>query len=465
MMSISQAAAMADGHIVGADVEFNSVSIDTRTLQPGALFVALQGPNFDGHDFVGVARQQGAVAAMVHRPVSQILPAIEVADTRLALGRLAAAWRSRCDIPVVAVTGSNGKTTVKEMIAGILARRGDVLATQGNLNNDIGVPLTLLGLRDRHRYAVIEMGANHPGEIDYVAGLTHPTIGVVTNAGAAHLEGFGSVEGVARAKGELFQILDADGVAVLNADDRFAALWAKFIGGRKTMRFGLEQAADVSVLPGSEQMVIGDALSMYFTLCTPVGDIPIRMHLCGRHNVINACAAAAATLPLGVAIGEIQQGLASLQAVKGRLQLKVVTPGVRFLDDTYNANPTSLRAALEVLALAPGKKILVLGDMGELGTGAEELHGKMGEEARASGVEQLFTVGELTRFTARCFGVGAQHFATQVELIAALRALLFGTSSQDAMILVKGSRRMQMERVVTELLSGGDDEAKLMGKA
>ena len=463
MMALSQAAAMTNGRVEGADVVCTSVSIDTRTLQPGALYVALQGQNFDGHDFVDAAQRQGAAAAMVQRPVPHSLPTLQVDDTRLALGRLAAAWRALYDIPVVAVTGSNGKTTVKEMVAAILAQRGDVLATQGNLNNDIGVPLTLLRLRDSHYCAVIEMGANHPGEIAYVAQLARPGIAVVTNAGAAHLEGFGSLEGVARAKGELFQALDADGVAVLNADDRFAPLWAQLIGARATLRFGVEQAADVRVVPGTEQMEIGDALTMRFTLRSPAGDIPIRMQLCGRHNVSNACAATAAALAAGAGVADIQRGLASLQAVKGRLQLKRAMAGVRVLDDTYNANPTSLRAALQVLAVAPGKKILVLGDMGELGAGAEGLHGEIGEEARNAGVEQLFTVGELTRFTTQRFGAGARHFATQEELIAVLRAELSATPQQVVTVLVKGSRRMQMERVVAALMADG--ETGLIGGA
>jgi len=463
MMALSQAAAMTDGRVEGADVVCTSVSIDTRTLQPGALYVALQGQNFDGHDFVDAAQRQGAAAAMVHRPVPHSLPTLQVDDTRLALGRLAAAWRARHNIPVVAVTGSNGKTTVKEMIAAILAQRGEVLATQGNLNNDIGVPLTLLRLRDSHYCAVIEMGANHPGEIAYVAQLARPGIGVVTNAGAAHLEGFGSLEGVARAKGELFQALDADGVAVLNADDRFAPLWAQLIGARATLRFSVEQAADVSVVPGTEQMEIGDALTTRFTLRTLAGDIPIRMQFCGRHNVSNACAATAAALAAGAGVADIQRGLASLQAVKGRLQLKRITAGIRVLDDTYNANPNSLRAALQVLGAAPGKKIVVLGDMGELGVGAEGLHGEIGEEARDAGVEQLLTVGELTRFTTQRFGAGARHFATQDELIAALRAELGATSQQAVTVLVKGSRRMQMERVVAALV--GDGETGLTGGA
>ena len=454
MMPLSQAAAMAGGRMEGADVECTSISIDTRTLRTGALFIAVQGPNFDGHDFVDAAQRQGAAAAMVHHPVTHTLPVIHVNDTRLALGRLAAAWRARRDIPVVAVTGSNGKTTVKEMIAAILAQRGEVLATEGNLNNDIGVPLTLLRLRESHGYAVIEMGANHPGEIDYVARMARPTVGVITNAGAAHLEGFGSLEGVARSKGELFQALEAGGVAVVNADDRFAPLWEELIGERSSLRFGVEKAADVSVVPDSEHMEVGDALVMRFTLRTPAGDIPVRMHLCGRHNLVNACAAAAAAVAVGVGAADIKRGLASLQAVKGRLQLKLIAPGVRVLDDTYNANPTSLRAALKVLALASGKKILVLGDMGELGAGAEGLHGELGEEAREAGVEQLFTVGALTRFTAKRFGAGAHHFAAQEELIAALRAELRGLTQQGATVLVKGSRRMAMERVVAALESG-----------
>ena len=460
MMALSQAAAMTDGRVEGADVVCTSVSIDTRTLQPGALYVALQGQNFDGHDFVDAAQRQGAAAAMVHRPVTHSLPTLQVDDTRLALGRLAAAWRALYDIPVVAVTGSNGKTTVKEMVAAILAQRGEVLATEGNLNNDIGVPLTLLRLRDSHYCAVIEMGANHPGEIAYVARLARPTVGVVTNAGAAHLEGFGTLEGVARAKGELFQALDEDGVAVLNADDRFADLWAELIGARRTLRFGESQTAEVSVMSGTERMEVGDALTTHFTLHTPDGDLPVSLQLCGHHNVINACAAAAAALAAGAGSEDIQQGLAGLQAVKGRLQLKLAAPGLRVLDDTYNANPTSLRAALQVLALAPGRKILVLGDMGELGTGAEEMHGEMGEAARSSGVEQLFTVGELSRFTAERFGAGARHFASQDDLVAALRAALSDSTARPVTVLVKGSRRMQMERVAAALSAGAHPGGK-----
>jgi UDP-N-acetylmuramoyl-tripeptide--D-alanyl-D-alanine ligase len=456
MMSLSQAAAMAGGRMEGMDVECSAVSIDSRTLPRGALFVALRGHNFDGHEFITAARDQGAAAAMVQRPVAQILPLIHVDDTRSALGRLAGEWRVRHDIPVVAVTGSNGKTTVKEMIAAILAQRGEVLATQGNLNNDIGVPLTLLRLCDAHRYAVIEMGANHPGEIDYVARMTRPGVAVVTNAGAAHLEGFGSLEGVARAKGELFTALGADGVAVVNADDRFAPLWEELIGARPVMRFGLEQDADVSVVAGTERMEVGDTLAMAFTMRTPAGDIPIRMQLCGRHNLLNACAAAAAAVAVGAAAADIQRGLASLRAVKGRLQLVVVAPGVRMLDDTYNANPTSLRAALQVLAGTPGEKILVLGDMAELGTGAEGLHGDMGEEARAAGVDHLLTLGELTRFTTQRFGTGARHFSTQAELIAALRALVGTRAGAVVTIVVKGSRRMAMEQVVAALADNGN---------
>lgn len=466
MMRLSEAAVMAGGRLQGTDAVFECVGTDTRSLQGGALFVALQGPNFDAHDFVEMARDTGAVAAMVSRPVTSTMPLIQVEDTRLALGRLAAAWRARRTLPVVAVTGSNGKTTVKEMIAAVLAQRGAVLATQGNLNNDIGVPLTLLRLRDEHRYAVIEMGANHPGEIAYVAQLAQPTVAVVTNAGAAHLEGFGSLEGVARAKGELFQALDEEGVAVLNADDRFAGLWAEFIGARRTMRFGMEQAAQVTAVSGTEQMEVGDVLATRFILRTPGGDVPVRMQLCGRHNVINACAAAAAALAAGASKDDIAQGLASLQAVKGRLQLKLAAPGVRVLDDTYNANPASLRAALQVLAMAPGRKMLLLGDMGELGEGAEDLHGEMGEEARSAGVEQLFTVGMLSRATAQHFGAGARHCATQEELIGAVREALRSAAARPVTILVKGSRRMQMEKVVAALLAfaaGGDTNSMRKG--
>lgn len=454
MMRLSEAAVLAAGQLRGKDVALSGVSTDTRRLGAGALFVALQGPNFDGHDFVAAASAGGAAAAMVSRSVDAALPTIEVDDTRLALGRLAAGWRARYRLPVVAVTGSNGKTTVKEMIAAILGRRGAVLVTEGNLNNDIGVPLTLLRLREEHRYAVIELGANHPGEIDYVARLTRPSVGVVTNAGRAHLEGFGSLEGVARAKGELFQALGQDGVAVLNADDRFAPLWSALIGARRTVRFGTVPAAEVSVVAGSEHTEFGDEVTTRFTLRIPEGELPVRLQLCGRHNVINACAAAAAALAVGADGEDIQQGLAGLQPVQGRLQLKVAAPGQRILDDTYNANPASLRAALQVLAAAPGKKILVLGDMGELGGGTEEMHGEMGEAARVAGVEHLFAVGPLTRFTAARYGAGARHFPDQAALIAALQAML-AEGAPPATVLVKGSRRMRMERVVAALLNVG----------
>jgi len=460
MMLLSQAAAMAGGRLQGEDVVFDSVSTDTRSLRRGALFVALQGPNFDGKDFMDAARAQGAVAVMVNRPAPNVLPVIQVEDTHLALGRLAAAWRARRNIPVVAVTGSNGKTTVKEMIAAILAQRGAVLATQGNLNNDIGVPLTLLRLRDEHCYAVIEMGANHAGEIAYMARLARPTVGVITNAGTAHLEGFGSIEGVARAKGELFQALGEDGVAVVNADDRFAELWQGLIGTRRTLHFGVDQAADVTVLAGTEQMEVGDAMAMRFTLRTSGGDVAVHMQLCGRHNVINACAAAASALAVGATTQDIERGLAGLQTVKGRLQLKLMASGPRILDDTYNANPNSLRAALQVLAMAPTRKIVVLGDMGELGAGAQDMHAEMGEEVRASGVENLFTVGLLSRFTAERFGAGARHFTTQAELIAALSKILSDTALRPVTILIKGSRRMQMERVVEALMAPGDGKTR-----
>jgi UDP-N-acetylmuramoyl-tripeptide--D-alanyl-D-alanine ligase len=451
MMHLSEAAALAGGSVQGKDASFDVVVTDTRGLPARALFVALRGPNFDGHDFLAAARDNGAAAAMVSRPWPGDLPSIVVDDTRLALGRLAAGWRARHALPVVAVTGSNGKTTVKEMLAAILARRGAVLATAGNLNNDIGVPLTLLRLRAEHRHAVIEMGANHGGEIAYVAKLARPTVAVVTNAGSAHLEGFGSLEGVARAKGELFQALDADGVAVLNADDRYAALWAELIGPRRTLRFGLERPAEVSVVPGSERMEVGDTLATHFMLRTPLGELPISLRLSGRHNVLNACAAAAAAWATGASGDDIRQGLAALAPVKGRLQLKRAGDGLRILDDSYNANPSSLRAALQVLALAPGRHWLVLGDMGELGGNAMELHGEMGEAARLAGIDQLYTVGVLTRYTAERFGAGARHFAAQEALIAALQAALEDADALPVTVLVKGSRRMAMERVVAAL--------------
>lgn len=442
-MQLSEAAQLLSANFSGQDVAFRGVSTDSRKPMPGALFFALQGPNFDGHAFVESARAQGAAAAAVTRPVAASLPQLQVADTRIALGQLAGHWRRRFDLPVVAITGSNGKTTVRAMTESILARCGRALSTQGNLNNDIGLPLTLARLAGEDRFAVIEMGANHPGEIDYLAAIAAPTIGVVTNAGPAHLEGFGDLDGVARAKGELFARLGADGVAVINADDPYAPLWRSLAAHCRRVEFGL--GAGCAVTARWQGDVAGSAVQ----LVTPQGEIALRLPLPGRHNVMNALAASAAALAAGVGLADIKAGLEALAPVAGRFNIHQLPGGVTVIDDTYNANPGSLQVALDVLAQAPGTRWLVLGDMGELGEGGAQLHQRAGEQARQAGVARLFTLGELAARAAQGFGAGATACASLDELLDALRAGLRGPLH----ILVKGSRRMRMERVVQDLMA------------
>jgi UDP-N-acetylmuramoyl-tripeptide--D-alanyl-D-alanine ligase len=439
-MQLSEAARVLAGSFTGSDNKFTGVSTDTRQLQPGALFFALQGPNFDGHGFIETARAQGAIAAAVAHPCESALPQIEVADTRLALGSLSAHWRQQFTLPVVGITGSNGKTTVRAMTAAILSQCGDTLATQGNLNNDIGLPLTLARLAADHRFAVLEMGANHPGEIDYLAGLAQPTIAIVTNAGPAHLEGFGDLQGVARAKGELFARLGKDGVAVINADDTFAPLWRKLAAHCRIVEFGL-QGADVTA---DWQ---GDASGSDVQLHTAAGNIELRLALPGRHNVMNALAASAAALAAGAGLDAVKAGLETLSQVAGRFNVHSLPGDITLIDDTYNANPESLQVALDVLALAPGDSWLVLGDMGELGADAAALHSAAGRNAREAGVSRLYGLGELAQLAVKAFDGPGGAYASMDELLAVLQRQLSGPLH----ILVKGSRRMRMERVVAAL--------------
>jgi UDP-N-acetylmuramoyl-tripeptide--D-alanyl-D-alanine ligase len=448
MMALNEAAQALGAECIGRDTALAGVSTDTRSLRPGELFVALQGPHFDGHDFIAQAAAAGAAAALVSRAVETDLPLLRVEDTRLALARLAHAHRARFAIPLVAVTGSNGKTTVKEMLAAILGQTGPVLATRGNLNNDIGVPLTLLRLTAEHRRAVIEMGANHPGEIACLTALAHPTVALVTNAGPAHLEGFGSIEGVAHAKGEIYCGLAPGGVAVINADDAYAPLWERLNEQRRCLRFGMRESADVSADPGGMHLVIeGAQVHTRFTLRTPSGAVDVRLPLAGRHNVMNALAAAAAALATGAGLEEIRAGLQDLRGVNGRLQLRPGVGGAWIIDDSYNANPASVAAAIDVLAAYPGMRWLLLGDMAELGESGEALHRQAGEQARAAGIDRLWATGSHSRAAVDAFGAGGRHFATQDELAEAVRAGLHPAAA----VLVKGSRSARMERVVEAL--------------
>ena len=457
MMRLSEAAHAIPAELRGEDRAFDAVGTDTRALSPQALFVALKGDRYDGHDFISQAVQKRAAGAMIQksglgiedRGLSGRLPLLIVDDTKKSLGTLAAYWRNKFDMPLVALTGSNGKTTVKEMLASILREacsaqttvldpQSCVLATRGNLNNDIGVPLTLLELEAGHRYAVIEMGMNHAGEIRYLARLAAPDVALINNAGAAHVEFLGSVEAVARAKGEIFEGLKPDGTAVINADDRHAGLWRELAGGRSVVDFGIEHRAAVSA---TYQL---SWLESEIVLKTPQGVARALLKAPGLHNVRNALAASAAAVALKVPAPAIAKGLERFSGTRGRLQRKAGVRGAMLIDDSYNANPDSARAAIAVLAQAPGKRLLVLGDMGELGPGAAEMHAEVGRRARESGVERLLTLGELSAHATRAFGPGARHFTRIEELLAEIENAL----APDVAVLIKGSRSMRMERVV-----------------
>jgi len=443
MFALSELAAPLRAELRGRDLRFTQVSTDSRAALDGALFVALRGERFDGHAFVAQARAAGAVAALVSTFVDDDLPQLKVADTFAGLQQMAALWRARFDIPVVAVTGSNGKTTTKQMLSAMFAGRGPVLATAGNLNNHIGVPLTLLKLRGEHRTAVIEMGANHAGEIALLASLAKPGIGIVTQAGDAHLEGFGSRDGVARAKGELFASLGKGGIAVINADDDYAPLWTTLAGDASIIRFGCAETADVRAMHVEPQAGAGTR----FTLVTPQGRAELSLPMPGRHNVMNALGAAACGVALGLEPAQIAIGLSRSEGAGGRLSWKTTQHGARLLDDSYNANPGSLRAGLDLLAELPGRRWLVLGNMAELGDHAAQLHAEAGAAAKRLGIERLFAVGALAAESARAFGAGGEHFDDTEQLAAALAPQLDRTVT----LLVKGSRSARMERVVAAL--------------
>jgi len=441
-MHLHEAAQALNASAVGADLPITSVATDSRNLPAGCLFVALKGPRFDGHRFVAQALQQGAAAVMVDAGAElSVAPALVVDNTLLALGRLAAWHRQRMPAKVAAITGSNGKTTVKEMLAAILAVEvgaDAVLATAGNFNNDIGMPLTLLKLAPEHRYAAIEMGMNHPGELSYLTQIARPDVALVNNALRAHLEGLGSVEAVARAKGEIYAGLQDEGIALINADDPHASLWRELAGARRVMSFGFAENADVRI----------EAANVELCLQTPSGPITAKLQVPGEHNLRNAAAAATLALALGVSIDAIQRGLSDYSGVKGRLQLHPCILGATLIDDTYNANPDSVLAAIQVLAARPGKRILVLGDMGELGPDAAELHREVGARASAAGVDRLLCMGEMTLHTAAAFGDHAMHFERIEELLAEIECAL----DAEVTVLVKGSRFMHMERVVKSFI-------------
>ncbi|MBS1143748.1 MAG: UDP-N-acetylmuramoyl-tripeptide--D-alanyl-D-alanine ligase [Proteobacteria bacterium] len=442
---LSQVAQATQGRMIGRDVEVTGVSTDTRSVADGQLFIALSGERFNAHDFLEQAVGAGAVALLVsdESRVPAGVPAVVVDDTRLALGRFAAAWRAQFVLPVIAVTGSNGKTTTKEMIASILkaAFGAAVLSTRGNLNNDIGLPLTLLGLRGSHRAAVIEMGMNHPGEIAYLATIGAPTVALVTNAQRAHLEGMGDMDEVAREKGSIFSGLLPNGVAVINADDAYAGFWHGMAGQHAVRTFGIDHAADV------RGAVRQHGLEIAIDLSAAEGEATITLHIPGRHNARNAVAAAAACLAAGIPMAAVAAGLEAFSGVKGRLQRRIGKHGAEILDDTYNANPDSVRAGIDVLAATIGRKLLVLGDMGEIGEASGQYHDEIGGYAKSQGVDRLFALGDAAQQAVRNFGEGARHFCNIEKLIGAVDKEL----GPETTVLVKGSRFMKMERVVDAL--------------
>jgi UDP-N-acetylmuramoyl-tripeptide--D-alanyl-D-alanine ligase len=446
--TLAEFARACGGTLHGVDAAYTDVWSDSRTLEPRQLFVALHGASFNGNEFVGAALAAGAAGAVVDALQPVALPQIVVSDAQQALTRAARSWRAAFKGALVGVAGSNGKTTAKEMTAAILGKAGSTLATRGNLNNHIGVPLTLLRLTPEHRFAVIEMGANHPGEVAALAQIARPSVGMITNAGAEHLEGFGSLEGVARAEGEMVAGLDAAATAVINADDQFAPLWRGSTRAR-VVTFGVRTAADYRA--SEVRTSVGNGgFRTQFRLSAPTGSAAIELALGGAHNIANALAAAAAAASAGASLEHIAAGLAGVRAVPGRLQFKQTSGGAWLIDDSYNANPSSVRAAIEVLASLEGRRWLVLGDMGELGAFAAEAHAEVGEYARAQGIERLYACGTLMQRAAGSFGAGAQWFADVESLTGALRAAL-AHAGPAVRLLIKGSRFNRLERVVNAL--------------
>lgn len=443
-MKLSQMASVLGGELVGLDAGISTFSTDTRTIAEGDMFIALSGPNFDANNFVARAAEAGASAALVSRvdPAAGI-PQVLVPETFVALGQLARAWREQFSLTRVAMTGSAGKTTTKEMVASIFEGLGTTLATLGNKNNEIGVPLTLLRLTDAHRFGVFELGANHKGEIAYTSGLVAPHAVVITNVGTAHLEGFGSRRGIAEAKGEIYSGLVPGGVAVINHDDEFAGYWRELARDRHQIEFSL--AANVEVHARNVRM--GKNHAWTFDLHVGREAAPVQLQLLGRHNVMNALAAAALSHACHAPLSAIVRGLENARPVAGRLVIKSCRENVVVIDDTYNANPASVKAAIDVLADLPGRRVLVLGDMGELGEATQSGHEEVGEYARMKKIDALYTVGQYSNFAATSFGSDARAFQEKQLLIEELEKELEGVVT----LLVKGSRSARMEQVVNAL--------------
>lgn len=447
--TLQQLAEITGGTLHGGDLAIEAVTTDTRKVSAGCLFIALIGDRFDAHDFVAEALTAGARALLVSKHLPVAVPQVVVADTRIALGQLAGWVRQQSGARVVALTGSSGKTSVKEMTAAILRECGETLYTAGNLNNDIGVPLTLLRLTKAHRYAVIELGANHQGEIAYTTELTRPETALVNNLAAAHLEGFGSLAGVAKAKGEIFNGLPPHGTAIINSDSNDWPHWQVALQGKTVWRFSPEPQADSDFYATD---VAFTTQGTHFTLHSPAGSAAVMLPLPGRHNIANALAASALALSVGAPFSAIQQGLSSLKAVPGRLFPVVLSADKLLLDDSYNANVGSMTAAAQVLADMPGYRVMIVGDMGELGEEAAECHRQVGAAIRAAGIDKVLSVGSLSQGISDASGVG-EHFDDKATL--STRALALLSQHQQITVLVKGSRSAAMEQVVQTLQEKG----------
>ncbi|MFK7955800.1 MAG: UDP-N-acetylmuramoyl-tripeptide--D-alanyl-D-alanine ligase [Lysobacterales bacterium] len=436
----------------GRQTRFHGVGIDTRTLPPEALFVALPGDRVDGHDYVQAAHNRGASAALVERFIDSDITQLKCDNAAAAFARLAAHWRRQFDLPVVGITGSNGKTSVKTMLAAIVTQGKRALVTEGNLNNELGVPLTLCRLSKDHDVAVIEMGAGQPGDIAYLAALACPDVALINNAGPAHLERMGSLDGVAKTKGEMLDGLPPEGTAVLNADDPYFDVWVQRAQGRRIVSFGLNAGADVqaSGRPTSAGIEV--------TFRRAVGELTATLHCRGEHNVANAAAAVAAATVLGISDEQITVGLAAYEPVDGRLNVRPMRGGWQLLQDAYNANPASMSAGLKVLAAQSGERWLIMGDMRELGDDAAALHFQVGSEAHRLGIERVFALGELSAHAVAGFNADrGQHFLSVDSLIDALAAAMTDATAMDSNLtcLLKGSRGMQMERVLEGLKRRG----------
>ena len=433
---------LSNATLIGKNVTFEGCSIDTRTLKESNLYVALKGENFDGHDFAEQAIQKGAVGIITEKKLDLNISQLVVLNTKIALGELANFWRNQLKTQIVAITGSNGKTTTKEMLASILQEQFNILATKGNLNNDIGVPLTLFQLDEKNQYAVIEMGANHPLEIGYLTNIAQPQVAVITNCSPAHLEGFGSIEGVAQTKAEIYQGLSNEGIAIINADDSFSAYWKGLNCERTILTFGLEKPANITA-----KGIFFEGLKTTFTLLTPNGEIEIKLNIAGKHNLMNALAASSCAIALKLDLKIIKQGLEKMQAVNGRLQSVSGIRNTTILNDTYNANPASLKAALQVLENCQKPRWVALGNMLELGENAALFHREAGQFAKQMGIDCLVATGELSKNAVEGFGENGFYFKEQEGLILFLKENL----PTNATLLVKGSRGSKMERVVSAL--------------